>query len=636
MSQAFPKFVPAGSPRLPADVSSVFAPFPAFDQARPVALPILRLEIRRSLQLHRRLASGLIIMGLALALLYVLNSWSIRTVRSHTNLEPSRLTTFEEPSLLRANAVNTTPALQRVEGIARLEPLARQLKQHSFHLGSGSGLLSLAAVAVSPWDWADSGVIRNALILVLSFILLGGAIAVVAHRADPQIYIASDVEQVLGFLPIAQLPDFSEVSHEVAEEHLLQLAAGIGAGSKDRDFKECVFTGTGPEVGVTTIAERLRKLFETTGSALTIADSPALIGSEETERLLRSAHCVVVVIQSGVTTRAELRAAANILQRMRAPAVAFVLNRVRLATADPVFRRSIKEMEKQLRKRGQPTNWKMLQTLEQAIEKGSASLDVDNRTATKLQDTGTFGKTTPNSQSLDHPVQTLRPAAAAHISPAAPAAIHRLQIVPRPQPEPAPPAREDIPSPQPDAAAELHQTALEPKVDETQLPVAASSEVNGDLSHVEPPSSTPEKTTRISLPRLSELRGMRFSQAIRDLDQAKRPVHPDAGLETLLSAIAPFEKMFAGEAPVSAINDGSPEAASTELDRPAPMPTLIPVDDARSPEQTSVDLSSTKENRNAETEQSPAEQNGSKTHLGGLLEQLHILPSRRGQYRKKG
>jgi len=94
--------------------------------------------------------------------------------------------------------------------------------------------------------------------------------------------------------------------------------------------------------------------------------------------------------------------------------------------------------------------------------------------------------------------------------------------------------------------------------------------------------------------------------------------------------------MFAGEAPVSAINDGSPEAASTELDRPAPMPTLIPVDDARSPEQTSVDLSSTKENRNAETEQSPAEQNGSKTHLGGLLEQLHILPSRRGQYRKKG
>src|SRR5208282_5340045 len=92
------------------------------------------------------------------------------------------------------------------------------------------------------------------------------------------------------------------------------------------------------------------------------ADSLPLTESAETEQLVRTADCAIVVIESGVTTRAQLRAVADALQRIKATAVGFVLNRVQLSKADPAFRRSIKEMGRQLRNEGQNTDWQMLRT----------------------------------------------------------------------------------------------------------------------------------------------------------------------------------------------------------------------------------------------------------------------------------
>jgi hypothetical protein len=66
--------------------------------------------------------------------------------------------------------------------------------------------------------------------------------------------------------------------------------------------------------------------------------------------------------RTGVTTRAQLRAALNTLQRMEAVTVGFVLNRVPLAKADPTFRRSPRDMEQNLRNQGDssstwPVRW---------------------------------------------------------------------------------------------------------------------------------------------------------------------------------------------------------------------------------------------------------------------------------------
>ena len=81
-------------------------------------------------------------------------------------------------------------------------------------------------------------------------LLLGMLAAVGAQKLDPKVYIAADVEEVLGCLPFAILPDFDEVTDGVAEEHLLRLSSGIEYAYQQGGLKNCMFTGAGPGVAL--------------------------------------------------------------------------------------------------------------------------------------------------------------------------------------------------------------------------------------------------------------------------------------------------------------------------------------------------------------------------------------------------
>lgn len=538
-------------------------------------------------------------------------------------------------------------------------------------MGNGFGLPGLAGSVVAPWYSANSGIFCNALVLLLSFIFLGGAIAIVAHRADPRIYISSEVEQLLGFPPMAQLPDFSEVASAITDDHLLRLASAIDLGFRERDFSRCVFCGTGPEVGVTTIATRLKPLLETMGRATVVEDVAAgsneteeirgkiilidaspLADSIETERLVQSAHCTIVVIESGVTTRAQLRTAANILQRIQAPAVGFVLNRVRLATADPEFRRSIREMGKRQRKQDHATNSQMLQTLEQAIEQGRASLDLDVATSLNRPVENPPENVAANVPQFDESFRTGNPLAA---SPAPLNSIRGLQLVSRSQTEPTNQEREEIPLPLAEIASQFDQLPPEPKAERTGAPFAVPSGPNS-TTH-DPAKPAWEKTARASLPRLSELRGMRFSQALRELDHARRPASTSSGIETLMSAIAPFESMFTRSEPASVEHDDSPQGPPSEFDLPASLRAFVPISESRVPSGAdsgnSAELNGAEGNHSnsappqpgpneknvghsqEETEGPAPEQNRTRKRMVGPFEHVQILPSRRGQYKRK-
>ena len=82
MSQILDRIASA-SPLSPLDVPSVrFASAPQFNRTNGPARLTLHLDIRRSLQVHRRLAVSIAFVGLALAVIYLLNAWSVRSLRA--------------------------------------------------------------------------------------------------------------------------------------------------------------------------------------------------------------------------------------------------------------------------------------------------------------------------------------------------------------------------------------------------------------------------------------------------------------------------------------------------------------------------------------------------------------------------
>ncbi len=309
---------------------------------------------------------------------------------------------------LVSSATNATSKLQRASDLAaditrlqsRYSAVDEQLHNRILEDAAPSGAY-VSTTAEVPDHRTKSGRTRNALAIVLAGIILGLIAAILRHKLDRHVYVGSDVEGVLGFGPMVLLPDFGQVSEGAAEEHLLRLAAAIEHAHKQGHLRSYVFTGASSGTGVTTIVTRVRTLLESMGrptvyvdasgtsaeeepvgaaaegpqetralvtaggrsrqsglsnqtanevdsQTLVLTDAAPIAVSAETEYLARFADCVIVVVESGVTTRAEIRDAAATLQRLNVGAVGFVLNRVGLDKADPAFRASVDSIEKHL------------------------------------------------------------------------------------------------------------------------------------------------------------------------------------------------------------------------------------------------------------------------------------------------
>lgn len=129
-------------------------------------------------------------------------------------------------------APGAVPKLERSNDLAnditRLQNLynavAAQLQSHALANGAPRGA-RLAEAAVPPAYPAIVGVLRNALLLLFAFILLGFAAAVVAHETDPHKYIASVASDRQGASAVSAALKIGDVPERVAGEHpLLQPA----------------------------------------------------------------------------------------------------------------------------------------------------------------------------------------------------------------------------------------------------------------------------------------------------------------------------------------------------------------------------------------------------------------------------
>ena len=425
---------------------------------------------------------------------------------------------------LTGAAGSATSKLQRASDlatdIARLQTRFATVDEQwrNLMLEDGApGTAYIATPATVPLHSANSKVLRNGAVILFVGIVFGLLVAVIANKMDPRIYIAADVEQVLGFAPIAQLPDFDEVPEGVAEEQLLRLATAIEYARKQGDMKSCIFTGAVAGTGVTTVVARVRALLdamgrttvlvdasgtpppaprgdagaqpgqalatiqrpsrssalvrqlaeetETPDGSLVLTDTAPLVVSAETEYLARHVDCAIVVVASGVTTRAQLGEAAAALQRLDVAAVGFVLNRIGLQKADPAFRLSVRAIEDHLNaQRSESDAARTVRTQPFPVE--------DPFAGQRLADSQIANERVPAKTAASAPLEPAGSSQATPPDPVAQAPVH-----PSPVPEPPLSIHEHLfvpaePSPVPPRTSKAHQ---QPKPAEP-LPVPTAAD----------------------------------------------------------------------------------------------------------------------------------------------------------------
>jgi uncharacterized protein involved in exopolysaccharide biosynthesis/Mrp family chromosome partitioning ATPase len=310
---------------------------------------------------------------------------------------------------LTGTAGSATPRLQRSNELAtdivrlqnRFAVVDEQFRNLTME-NNAPGAVYIASAATPPLNADHAKMFRNGFIVIVLGLVLGLGAALVAYNIDPHIYVAKDVEQILGYAPMAMLPDFEEVSSSVSEEYMLRLAAAVEHAYQEGAMKSCIFTGVAPGAGATTLATRVTEMLQamgretvlvdaagvpsaefsgvqfdstdlvasprgtrstallqrvtnvTSGDSIVVTDAAPLLVSGETEYLARFVDSAIVVIESGVTTRSQLRELAKTLQRLEVSAVGFVLNRVSLAKANASFRDSVTAVQQHLQAQTRP------------------------------------------------------------------------------------------------------------------------------------------------------------------------------------------------------------------------------------------------------------------------------------------
>jgi Mrp family chromosome partitioning ATPase len=521
---------------------------------------------------------------------------------------------------------------------------------------------------------------------------------------------------VLGYAPMAVLPDFDEVSDEVAAEHLLRLSAAIEHARKQGTLRSCIFTGTSSGTGVTTVVTRVRDILQAMGrptvlldasgtpppsprasaaasgkesasgqpatqtgsrstallqrvaaetemqrESLVLTDTAPLAISAETEYLARFVDCAIVVVESGVTTRAQVLGTLNTLQRLEMAAVGFVLNRVGLAKADPDFRDSVREIEKHLQ----------AQSLSAASRRAKESRMLDDE---PLPETESVPNETPLLVNLVPAVPKPAPETAARrsspeipLSPETPHDQAEVAAVPPPL-EPTPPAPHPS-QPMPRAESEVPWWLLdsppqtitkyplpskprEPAQPAPSIPKAepqgssawswddspslpgefghravpdAAAEIAEEVAPEEAPQLEIEKSPYETHSRLNSLRGVLFSLGLKNLSksrgvaQAGEESSPSLENEPKHTVLARRFTPFAESAPV--------EPAPAQAEAPSAPASPVIAEPEFLPPREFVPIK----------DREPSRETGSGVRYDLLDEDddIQILPSRRGQYKKR-
>ena len=232
----------------------------------------------------------------------------------------------------------------------------------------------IAAYAVPPLHADASKSLKYGAAILSVFMLLGLGIAVLANGLDPHVYIAGDIEQLLGAAPLVVIPDAEEVSGHLYRQFALRVAAALEAVHAAEGHKHVLIASVTHDVDTASLAREVcaqlvslnkpwRRMTASPEGVATetdlpqlsafeqiangfcsanqtgdprciLADAAPLLLSGETEYLARFSDVFVLVDASGKTRRTDLQAAARLLERMNLQKVAFLLTGLRREHAD--------------------------------------------------------------------------------------------------------------------------------------------------------------------------------------------------------------------------------------------------------------------------------------------------------------
>jgi polysaccharide biosynthesis transport protein len=242
-------------------------------------------------------------------------------------------------------------------------------------------------------------------------IIFGVFVAVVAQKIDSRVYIGNDVNRVLSFPPMAVFPDSSEVSPRVKGEFLFRLVAGLDQAHRINGSSTFVFTASSQNTVIDELVSSVAAEMEQLGyrtmtlsasdtlSPIELADftvesrssawqgnpewarssnntalrvrreslidehldrlkqqvdfllikAQPLRSSAETEFVVRLADATLLVAESGITTRKELRSCLALIRRLRARGLVAMVTELKLRNADKEFVEAVHFAERQQR-----------------------------------------------------------------------------------------------------------------------------------------------------------------------------------------------------------------------------------------------------------------------------------------------
>lgn len=298
------------------------------------------------------------------------------------------------PKLLRASELATD--IRRLND--RLTDV--DLNLHSLQLqtdGPGVAHVTLqAAVPTAPEPNRSNLFLMAALPLGA---LCGIGAAVLARLRERRVYLAADVEDVLGFPPLAVLPARDDVPPQVSEEYLLRFAAGVEGAYRRAGARTFLVTPVSGKTVTRALVQALARKLEELRLKILVLDAVELLmpsaesaeymaagvhgGANETDRAVeagdgiatakfdrfkaeydlvlidgapllhaaeseyaaRCADATILLVESGVTHAPEIARAANLLARLQASGVAVVLHELKLRDADEPFKAAVRIVE---------------------------------------------------------------------------------------------------------------------------------------------------------------------------------------------------------------------------------------------------------------------------------------------------